>query len=470
MERTKKSNEARGKQLQVLSELVSRAVLAAKLGQQYGTDRDLYEALGYKLTMTYNDYASRYLRQDIARAIIDRPVKVTWRGDLAIIESDDDEETALEKAWKKLDEELGMKSRFMRLDKLAGIGTYGILLLGLSDVKKREDLANPVSSGPKKLRYVKPYGQGSTEISSYEGHTKNPRYGMPVMYNIKMTESSSDTSATIKVHHSRIIHITDETLESEIEGTPRLEPVFNRLFDLEKLVGGDAEMFWRGARPGFGAKLHEKFQMTQATKDDLKDQIDEYEHHLRRFLVTEGIDWEALTQQISDPKNHVDVQIQMISAVTGIPKRILTGSERGELASSEDRGEWLTFIKSRREEYAEPRIVRPFVDRCIKYGILPAPVDKYTVKWEDLFSQSDKEKADVAKTLAEALSKYASSPMAEAVVPPDAFLQYFLKLSDEEIELIKEERDKMMLEEQRMIEEGKVEEEPKVKIEEEPEE
>jgi len=106
MERTKpdKGTEIQTLQdrLTVLSQLVGRAQLAAKLGQQYGTDRNIYEALGYTTNITYADYASRYLRQDIARAIIDRPVKVTWQGDLEIIESDDDKETPLQKDWVEL--------------------------------------------------------------------------------------------------------------------------------------------------------------------------------------------------------------------------------------------------------------------------------------------------------------------------------------------------------------------------------
>jgi len=109
MKRTKFSNDnIQANQLQTLSELVGRANLMSRLGQQYGGDRDIYEALGYPLNLEYADYATRYLRQDIARAIIDRPVKVTWRGALEIIESDDDLETPLEKAWMELEDRLGV--------------------------------------------------------------------------------------------------------------------------------------------------------------------------------------------------------------------------------------------------------------------------------------------------------------------------------------------------------------------------
>jgi len=448
----KRTKPPEGKGIQTLmSQLVGRAQLAAKLGQQYGTDRNIYEALGYKIEITYADYASRYLRQDIAKAIIDRPIKVTWQGDLEIIEVDDDKESALEKDWVELRDRLHLKSQFTRLDKLTGIGEYGILLLGLDDVKKREDFALPVSPGNRKLMYTKPYSQGNTEITKWETYARNPRYGLPTEYTIEISNPGGESRPVI-VHHSRILHVTDEKLESDVKGTPRLEVIYNRLMDLEKLVGGSAEMFWRGARPGFHGKLDKDFMMTTDTKDDLQDQIKEYENDLTRILISEGIDLNALAQQISDPKSHVDIQLQMISAVTGIPKRILTGSERGELSSNQDKAEWLTFVKSRREEFAEPNIVRPFVDRCVKYKILPEPKEKYDVTWQDLFAQSEKEKVDIGKLRAEALSKYASSPMAEMTIPPDEFLKYFLGLEKEDIERIIEAREaRIKEEEERMV-------------------
>ena len=426
-----------GANIQIMSILMERAKYASQLGLQYGGDRKLYEALGYPTYITYADYMAKYSRQDMATAIIDRPVNATWRGDMEIVEAGDDQETALEKAWKVLDNDLGLKSKFVRLDKLAGIGNYGVLVLGLDDVKKKEDAAQPVTSKKNKLMYVKPLGQDSAKIATWETKVGNKRYGMPLLYDVTIAQAGADTTSEVKVHHSRIIHVVDGLLESEIEGTPRLQTVYNRLMDLEKLVGGDAEMFWRGARPGYYSKLDKDSMMTPEMYADLKEQVDEFDHNLRRIFVNEGIDMKALAQQIADPKNHVDIQIQMISADTGIPKRILTGSERGELSSGQDRDEWMTYVQGRREEYAEPQVIRQFVDRCIEFGILPPASTKgYAVKWEDLFAISEKERVEIGVKRSEALSKYASSPVAEAVIPPEAWLRLFAGLSPEDVELI----------------------------------
>jgi hypothetical protein len=406
--------------------------------QQYGGDRDIYEALGYKQDIQFEDYLARYLRQDIAKAVIDRPVKATWQGPLELVESNEAEDTDFELAWKELDKTLGIKSRLTRLDRLTGIGTYGVLLLGLDDVKSREDFPKEATKGSE-LVYVKPFSEKSAKVDQYEDDPQNPRYGLPKLYSIEVADVASGASSNVKVHYSRVIHITEDTLESEVKGTPRLEAVFNRLMDLEKIVGGDGEMFWRGARPGYRGKVDPEYTMTEGTKTDLQDQLDEYEHKLRRFLINEGVDIEAMEQQIADPSPHVAVQIQMISAVTGIPQRILTGSERGELASSEDRGAWLAYVQSRREDFAEPMIVRPFVDRLIELGVLPTPKEGvYDVKWLDLFSVSEKDRVDIGKARATALREYIQNPIATEVVTPKAFFQFFLGLTTEEITLIEE--------------------------------
>jgi len=435
--------------LQVFTELMSRANLASKLGAQYGTDRDLYEALGYKTTLTYEDFLVRYQRQDIAKAIIDRPVGATWQGAMRIIDDPGKEDTPLEAAWDTLNKELNLKNKFARLDRLSGIGQYGVLLLGLDDANGRDSFKREVRKNKKhKLLYIKPFGQDKAIIRDYITDTGNPRYGLPKTYEVRVQVAEAGVTEDIIVHHSRVIHVIGESLESEIFGIPRLEAVYNRLMDLEKIVGGDAEMFWRGARPGYQGKVDPDFQLTAEMEADLKDQIAEFEHNMRRILVNEGIDLQALAQQIAEPGDHVDVQIQMISAVTGIPKRILTGSERGELASSQDKSEYLSFVTGRREEYAEPNIVRPFADRCMEFGILPKPKDAdYDIAWEDLFVLNEKERVEVGKARAMALREYSQNPLAETIIPPDTFVDIMLGLSPQEKAMVEQARSEMTEEE-----------------------
>ena len=438
MERTKypERNKLTTNQLQVIAgKLSGRAALASRMGYQYDGTRDLYKALGYKKELNFIDYYVRYERQSIAKAIIDRPVKSTWQGPLELVEADKPKDTPFELEWDRLCRELGFKTILSAADRLTGIGRYGVLILGLDDAKGVEDWKNPVKSGSRKLRYVKAFSEDTATIEGVVKTASDPRYGKPLFYTIEVQDVNDASTRSIRVHHSRIVHIIDNPLESDIYGTPRLQPVFNNLMDIEKIVGGDAEMFWRGARPGYEGKVEKDFQMTEAMKQELIDHLDEYEHDLRRFLINEGVEIKALEQQISDPSPHFSVIISCISAETGIPQRVLMGSERGELASTQDTSEWKDYVQSRREDHAEPNIVRPFVSKLIEYGILPKPAKDYTVKWSDLYAMSEKERVEVGKARANALREYTYNPIAQGIIPPKVFYEEFLGFTKEQITL-----------------------------------
>ena len=129
----------------------------------------------------------------------------------------------------------------------------------------------------------------------------------------------------------------------------------------------------------------------------------------------------------------------MISAVTGIPKRILTGTERGELSSAQDASEWKSYVTGRRLDHGEPHIVRPFVDRMIEIGVLPKPVlTRYEVVWSDLYAMSEAERVKIGLDRSQSLKNYVTSPMAEAVVSPEGFRDLFLGLDDNQITILKQ--------------------------------
>lgn len=434
MEETKTEPKNGKNTIQVFSELVNRINLASRLGiDTYGGDRDIYNALGYPKKLKIEDYWARYERQDIAKAIIDRPVKASWKGHIEVIETIADSDTPFEKKWKELFLNLKLKSIFIRADKLTGLGRYSVILLGLNDVTKIEDFSKPVN--PRKgleLLYVKPISERSAKIDTFEKNPQNERFGLPLTYNIET--SDGENTKTIKVHYTRVVHLVEDLSENEVYGTPRLKSVYNRLIDIEKIVGGDAEMFWRGARPGYVGEVDPDYQMSSDAYDDLQDQIKEFENSMRRVLINQGVKYNALAQQIADPLPHLDGQIQMISADTGIPKRILTGSERGELSSAQDKQEWITYVTSRREEQNEPMIIRPFINKLIDIKVLPESKVPYKVRWDKVFSLSDKEKVELGAKRAEAVKDYTTNGIAQELIPVDLFAEHFLAFDETQVE------------------------------------
>lgn len=423
--------------LQAATDLMTRRSYMANLGMSYNGKRDIYEALGYKKDLQFDDYYMKYDRQDIATRIIDAPVDGCWSSMPKILEVDRKEDTKFESEFLETAKRVRLFPKIVRLDKLCGIGQYAVLFLGF-DGTDATQLSQPLAAGTKKLLYVQPYSEAGAQIVEWEGDSTSERFGLPKMYNLKVTSPASgagtQTTKEVKVHHSRVIHICEGNLIDDVYGYPKLKNVFNRLEDIEKIVGGSGEMFWQGAFPGMALKAEADADMTQSA-DAITEEIDKYVHKMQRYMKLKGIDVQQLAPNISDPTACLTVNVKMISAAKGIPVRILLGSERGELASSQDEKNWIDQLAQRREDHCEGMILRPLLDKLISTGSITSPKTGYEIDWEPLYIRSDVEKADVASKRADALSKYTSGGL-DMLMTFAAYLEHVCEFDADVVEMI----------------------------------
>lgn len=461
--------------VQALASVVSRPDLFSGKGLSYDGERDLYEALGYKDELTYSDYINIYAREGTPKRVNDAPCNAVWKLPPIITDKGGPELSPFELAWEDLAKEYKVWNKFNRADKLLGFGPYSILYLGLNDVSSKDQLKTPVKKGEGlKLLYIQCYSSEFATIKEYEEDPTNPRYGLPLLYKVRVNQLTTDESLntiqettmskdiTLIVHWSRVVHLLEDNLQNETFGEPRLRNPYNRLSDIQKIVGGSAEMYWRGAKPGYVAAIDKeaRWDVNDPTLAEVREQLEEYEHNLRRILYLQGIDMKALEQQISSPLDHLDAQYQDLAAGTRIPKRILTGSERGELASSEDRNSWMDVVQERRESFGEPIVVTPFVDRMIEFAIVPEPVGgKYNVTWPDLRTLSDEEKAKVGETRMRALKEFTQALGGDEIIPIEKVGTIGLGLDAETVRDMNEIIEKMIAKEEKEIEEAGEEEE-----------
>ncbi len=397
--------------------------------------RDVYDALGYPQLdkINFSDYYLRYRRQDLAGKIVEKPVDASWRR-LPIVSAAGDDNDVFKNAWEDLEKELGIHNTLIRADKTARIGKYGILLMGFQD---NTDKLNEPLDKASKLLYLQPYTEDNAPVKRLVTDKNDPRYGLPEIYSLKTT-SYSETQSFVEteVHYSRIIHIAENLLESNIYALPPLERVYNRLLNMELLVGGSAEMFWQGAFPGLAFTAAEDASMDSLDAAALEEEIQKYVHKMERYMKLQGLDVKNLAPAVADPSNHVDVQLKMIAIATGIPKRILEGSERGELSSTQDTEAWDDLMDGRRKTFVEANILRPVVQKNIDVGVLPEPLEGFIVEWPDLSTPSDKDRAEVGRIRSEGISKYLSSPDAQLAMPFEQFLLEIMELPEEKVNRI----------------------------------
>ena len=396
------------KTLAIASAISSRAQLAAALGKSFGGSRDMYVALGYPLEISAEKYEAKYKRQDVAGKLVDLPARDTWRKPPMLKDGDVEDDTNFTEAFKKLADARHLWHYLERLDRLSGLGQYGLMMIG---VKGDGDLASAVSTrlqGPESIIYLSIYSESDAKIKEYEKDPGNERFGLPAVYEIDLGRIGDQTIGKKLVHHSRVIHVAEDLLTDDVHGRPRLERVYNRLDDLEKIVGGGAEATWKLIYQGMAITAKEGYSIEDSA-EELKIKADEYLHGLERVLAMDGADVNMLGGQVVDPSGLFEIVASLISAASGIPKRILFGSERGELASTTDQETWAGEIASRQTRFAEPQMLRAFVDWCVRNGALPKPKSgAYEVEWPTLFEMSDIEKMGLAEKKANVLKNSCS--------------------------------------------------------------
>lgn len=455
--------------------------------------RDLKVECGYPDGgMEPNGYRELYDEDPIGNRVVNVMPKESWKNEPEVYEDEDSEATTeFETAWELLANSLRGRSWYRgqgeegspiweylrRADELSGVGGFGVLLLGLDDGQElskpvrgvEEKWSEPVDiTAEDKLEPTKPTGNVYTlnvdkdktkgrrllfmrafdeslvQIAQYETNPTSPRYGMPVMYNITFNDPNEWTKggiglpfATKSVHWTRVIHIADNCGSSEIFGTPRMKPVLHRILDLRKLYGGSAEMYFRGAFPGWSLETHPQLGGdVNVDAAALREQMEQYMNGLQRYMALMGMSAKSLAPQVVDPTPQIDVQIGAICIELAVPRRIFEGSERGELASSQDSDSWNDRMRSRQGKYLTPRMIIPFVDRCIMVGVLPEP-QGYSVVWPDLEALSELEKAQVAVQRVDAMAKYIGGNV-EALIAPNDFLTRIMEMPQNEVDEVLE--------------------------------
>jgi len=405
--------------------------------------KDINAECGYPYIPTVFMYRQWYDREGIATRVVNVYPDECWSVHPELYEDESTNTTPFEAAWQQLLDTPGLNPwhYLHRADGLSGIGAFGVLLLGIDD---GGDLSDPVpgidmKTGEKlpnykkehKLLYMRTFDQTLVMIHSYETDPHCPRYGQPNYYTIKFTDplllaasvqpSLQDYTSKL-VHWTRLVHLADNRMSSEVFGVPRMQSVLNRLFDLRKILGGSGEMFWRGSMPGWAFETPPELG-TDVEMDDasIKDQMEAMQNGLQRYIAVTGMKVRSMAPQVSPPTHHVEEQLRAVCTSLAVPLRIFQGSESGHLASQQDAETWNRRLKRRQQDYLNPCVIAPFVQRLVACGVLPKP-KKFFVNWNDLAAVSDEQKADISLKKSQALFQYVSGKCETALPLREFFI------------------------------------------------
>lgn len=411
-----------------------RRGLAGMLGFTHAGARDQWGVLGYPQLVTTQDMWNRYNRGGISNRIIRGYPQATWR-EMPLIrdmagstDEEGDEYSPFVDAVNRLFRDRRVLHYMERADRLASIGQFGVLYLGFERGRAIDELG----VGMNRLMYLAPYGEPNVRVSKFVTDPSNPRFGLPEYYTLgRMGTNQSGrvtTASSFTAHWSRCIHVAEMLDSDDVYATPRLLPVYNLLLDLEKLLGAGAETFWLNARGGMSLNADKDAKLDAGILASMQKQAQDFENQLSRIIALQGTEARMLSTQVFDPTGNAERIMDQIAGTTGYPKRILIGSERGELASSQDENNWAARVDERQRNFATPSMIMPFVSRMIATGNLPVPEGDCWVEWPDSAALTPEKEAEVGNKKADTLSKYLSAPGADLVVPVEEFRIKFLGL------------------------------------------
>ncbi len=297
-----------------------------------------------------------------------------------------------------------------------------------------------------KLQYLKCFPETLAQITQFESNPNSPRFGQPVMYLLTFNDASSQGTAaagmpltSMNVHWTRVIHVADVgtgAVSNEVFAMPRQEQVLDNILGAKKLYAGAPEMFWKGAFPGLSLESNPQLGGdVKINKAHLRQTISEYQNGLTRVLTLMGLQAKTLAPQVVDATPFADMQIKAITIKLNIPQRIFEGSERGELASSQDQGDWTDELRARNSNYTIPRMIVRLIDRVILIGLVRPPKENYFVEQEDVAVLSETERATVCSTQTTALQAYIAGNV-QSIIPPREYLINFMGLEPELAEAI----------------------------------
>lgn len=419
------------------ADLVTNAYLSreAFVSKMMDPRRNYYDECGYPRPgrETDQDFYDLYRRDSLAARVVEVFPKECWQVPPEVYETEDDEATEFETAfdetckglrgefsWARGEAGTNPLWQYLQLaDVLSGVGSYGVILLGFDDVKDDQGLRKPVKRakyGGRKLLSVRAFTSVQAEIVRWDTDPTSPRRGMPEAYNVTFNDfrdTSGHVSApgtqTVEVHWTRCVHVVDryhQAVSSEWAGAPRLRPVLNEVLGDQKVCMTSPEAFWRACVNLLMIETHPTLGGdVKINESALKNMMERIMNGMERYGVLRGLTAKSVAPTVNDPKPHHDVQLERISIKTGIPLRILKGSERGELSSAQDSGEWNARCAHRNSTYTSPGIVFPVTDRLIWAGVLPEPgEDGYSCWWPDRESSTRMEKATMGLTRVQALA------------------------------------------------------------------
>ncbi len=394
---------------------------------------DIDSECRYNANPQIQDYQDVYNRMSLGRRVVGIWPEECWQMEPEIFETEElRTKTDFEEQWEEMEDKLHVLTNLQTADEASGIGQFGIVLLGFNDKRElnlpvagvRADGSRDTRFSKAELIYLRSLSQTYVTINKLETNGNSPRFGLPTEYqitfadpeSINKTGSSEVKKKDVKVHWTRVLHLAEKLVDSTVLSSPRLQPVYDRIFDIRKILGANGQGYWQTGFPGFSIETQAGIEAPDFDKETTKREVGNFLASQQRALLLEGLTAKPLNVTTPDPRPHYETHLEDICIGINVPMRIFKGSEEAKLASSQDQRTWSKRVRKRQLRYVNPFILRAFFERMFLVGAMTRP-KKLFIEWPDLNAPTENDRATTAQKITEALVKYIGGNVSSLMGP-----------------------------------------------------
>lgn len=379
---------------------------------------------GYPDEPVYEDFKRAYDRIAAAKGVVDMINNGSFQTRPCVVEGDEENENKEKSPWEKKVDRF-IKSQWMNIksaDMLNLIGSYSSLIVEVRD--NQMDLSKPigkVSSINDVVRLTPASEIQLVPCDWYNQKEDGLLFGKPKMYNFvsfartdAATHQTSQPEVQFQVHASRVITLNEGAWGNGFYGVSILKSIYNNILDVQKILGSNAEGFWKNAArhiaikydketsfeqimQSYGIDTSNKKLAAEQFKKELNEKTKALSTNLDSVMYGKGTDYQILSASMTDPDSPIRAQLNQIAFAIGRSMNGMVGTQTGERSSEENLKKDAKADMERQENFISP-VLTEIVNRLIEIGAIE-PREFYW-KWDDLLTLSLKERIENMAKLA----------------------------------------------------------------------
>jgi len=428
-------------EIRTLRQEVSDATHALTHDGKRNTDT----VFGFEPNPQFQHFYSMYKRNGFAKRVIAGVAARCWQAGFTI---KSDKKEILTDEMASLFNKRKLLANIEKTDILNRLGRYSLMYVGIQGQKPEEPLRKTVSGDLSKV-FFSPFGEDGIIVNTKVTDPLDERFGLPLTYDVRVIARDNnqelvDTSSRI-VHWSRVVHLAEGSLDNDIEGESALKDIYNALQSIIKTNYSAAEAYFRNAHGRIVLEVDKAYasDITTTEKESMTKELEAYQHEMKDFMRLAGATAKPINTPQFDPVGTFNVNIQEISASTGIPVRILTGEGGGQYAGNEDKASYNAVIADRQTSFCTPVMFR-VLEILEEAGLIDLP-DNAVIEFPIAKAVNEVQESEIIHKKASALNQAAQAigigGGLEGEMSAKQFIEDIMNMTYEPIEIDHEDDD-----------------------------